>query len=83
LSRLVAEPEEVIDLDAGEAEAEALWKELPFSLKARGPQGMRVCISDAHLGLINAIARVPGRRGQRCTTHFLRTFPRERSLPSP
>jgi len=33
---------------------------------------VRVCVSDAHLGLRNAIARVLGCRWQRCTVHFLR-----------
>jgi putative transposase len=63
---------EVIGLDVGEAETEAFWTEFLFSLKARGLQGVRVCVSDAHLGLRNAIARVLGCRWQRCTVHFLR-----------
>src|ERR1700751_3097274 len=62
----------VIGLDVGEAETEAFWTEFLFSLKARGLDGVRVCVSDAHLGLRNAIARVLGCRWQRCTVHFLR-----------
>lgn len=63
---------EVLGLDVGEAETEAFWAEFLFSLKARGLCGIRVCVSDAHQGLRNAIARVLGCRWQRCTVHFLR-----------
>jgi transposase-like protein len=63
---------EVLGIDVGEAETEAFWTEFLFSLKARGLDGVRVCVSDAHQGLVNAIARVLGCRWQRCTVHFLR-----------
>jgi len=63
---------EVLGLDVGEAETEAFWAEFLFSLKARGLTGIRVCVSDAHQGLRNAIARVLGCRWQRCSVHFLR-----------
>ncbi len=55
-----------------QAETEAFWTEFLFSLKARGLSGVRLCVSDAHQGLINAIARVLDCRWQRCTVHFLR-----------
>ena len=63
---------EVLGLDVGEAETEAFWAEFLFSLKARGLTGIRLCVSDAHQGLRNAIARVLGCRWQRCSVHFLR-----------
>jgi transposase-like protein len=63
---------EILGLDVGEAETEAFWTEFLFSLKARGLTGVRLCVSDAHQGLRNAIARVLGCRWQRCTVHFLR-----------
>jgi putative transposase len=63
---------EVLGLDVGEAETEAFWTEFLFSLNARGLAGVRLCVSDAHQGLRNAIARVLGCRWQRCTVHFLR-----------
>jgi putative transposase len=63
---------EVLGIDVGEAETEAFWTEFLFSLKARGLSGVRLCVSDAHQGLRNAIARVLGCRWQRCTVHFLR-----------
>lgn len=63
---------EVLGIDVGEAETEAFWTEFLFALKARGLAGVRLCVSDAHQGLVNAIARVLGCRWQRCTVHFLR-----------
>lgn len=63
---------EVVGLDVGEAETEAFWTEFLFSLNARGLAGVRLCVSDAHQGLRNAIARVLGCRWQRCTVYFLR-----------
>jgi transposase-like protein len=63
---------EVLGIDVGEAETEAFWTEFLFSLKARGLRGVRLCVSDAHQGLVSAIARVLGCRWQRCTVHFLR-----------
>jgi putative transposase len=63
---------EVLGIDVGESETEAFWTEFLFSLKARGLHGVRVCVSDAHQGLRNAIARVLGCQWQRCTVHFLR-----------
>lgn len=50
---------EVLGLDVGEAETEAFWTEFLFSLKARGLAGVRLCVSDAHQGVRNAIARDP------------------------
>ena len=63
---------QVIGIDVGEAETEAFWTEFLFSLKARGLADVSLCVSDAHQGLRNAIARVLGCRWQRCTVHFLR-----------
>jgi putative transposase len=63
---------EVIGLAVGEAETEAFWREFLRSLRARGLDGVRLCISDAHQGLKAAIAQVLGCPWQRCTVHFLR-----------
>jgi putative transposase len=63
---------EVIGLDVGEAETEAFWREFLRGLRARGLQGVRLCVSDAHQGLKTAIATVLGCPWQRCTVHFLR-----------
>jgi len=62
---------EVIGLDVGEAETQAFWRQFLRSLRARGLDGVRLCISDAHQGLKNAIAQVLGCPWQRCTVHFL------------
>jgi transposase-like protein len=63
---------EVIGIDVGEAETEAFWREFLRSLRARGLDGVRLCVSDAHEGLKQAIGQVLGCRWQRCTVHFLR-----------
>jgi putative transposase len=63
---------EVIGLDIGEIETEAYWVAFLRSLRERGLTGVRLCVSDEHLGLKNAIARVLGCPWQRCTVHFVR-----------
>src|SRR5687767_15225070 len=63
---------EVIGLDVGEIESEAFWREFLRSLKRRGLDGVRLCVSDAHEGLKAAIARVLGCLWRRCTVHFVR-----------
>lgn len=63
---------EAIGLDIGEVCSGAFWTELLRSLKARGPQGVVLAISDSHEGLKAAIARVPVFPWQRCTVHFFR-----------
>jgi len=63
---------EIIGIDVGEAETEAFWREFLRSLRARGLSGVQLCVSDAHEGLKNAIAKVLGCPWQRCTVHFLR-----------
>jgi len=63
---------EVIGLDIGEIETEAFWVAFLRSLRERGLTGVRVCVSDEHLGLKNAIARVLACPWQRCTVHFVR-----------
>jgi transposase-like protein len=78
---------EVIGLDVGEIESEAFWREFLRSLKRRGLDGVRLCVSDAHEGLKNAIARVLGCPWQRCTVHFVRDLhqhcrPSQRALVS-
>ena len=63
---------EILGIDVGEAETEAFWREFLRSLRARGLAGVQLCVSDAHEGLKNAIAKVLGCPWQRCTVHFLR-----------
>jgi putative transposase len=78
---------EVIGLDVGQIESEAFWREFLRSLKRRGLDGVRLCVSDSHEGLKNAIARVLGCPWQRCTVHFVRDMhqhcrPAQRALVS-
>ena len=46
---------EVLGLDVGECETEAVWREFLRGLRARGVAGVRLCVSDAHPGLQAAI----------------------------
>ncbi len=63
---------EVIGLDVGESETEAFWRSFLRGLVERGLGGVRLVVSDAHVGLKKAIAQVLGCPWQRCTVHFLR-----------
>jgi len=63
---------EVIGIDVGESESASFWREFLRSLVARGLDGVRLCISDAHEGLKAAIAQVLGCSWQRCVVHFAR-----------
>jgi putative transposase len=63
---------EVVGIDVGEAETEAFWRSFLRSLRARGLAGVQLVISDAHTGLVAAIAKVLSCPWQRCTVHFLR-----------
>jgi putative transposase len=63
---------EVIGIDLGESETEAFWRDFLRGLRARGLSGVKLCVSDAHTGLKNAIGQVLGVPRQRCTVHFLR-----------
>ena len=78
---------EVIGLDVGQIESEAFWREFLRSLRRRGLDGVRLCVSDSHEGLKAAIARVLGCPWQRCTVHFVRDMhqhcrPSQRALVS-
>jgi transposase-like protein len=64
---------EVLGCAVGDTEDEAFWTEFFRSLRSRGLTGVRLVISDHHLGLKNAIAKVfVGAGWQRCRVHFMR-----------
>jgi len=64
---------EVLGLAVGDSEDKAFWTAFLRSLRARGLDGVRLVISDAHEGLKAAIAAVMlGAAWQRCRVHFLR-----------
>ncbi|MGW7572342.1 IS256 family transposase, partial [Streptomyces tendae] len=66
---------EILGLDVATAEDGAGWLAFLRSLIARGLSGVQLVISDAHMGLVNAIgATLPGASWQRCRTHYARAL---------
>lgn len=64
---------EVIGFEVGDTESEPFWTGFLRSLRARGLNGVKLVISDAHAGLIAAIGAVmTGAAWQRCRVHFMR-----------
>ena len=64
---------EVLGFAVGDSEDGAFWTAFLRSLKARGLSGVQLVISDAHIGLKQAISAVLlGAAWQRCRVHFLR-----------
>src|SRR5436189_1181053 len=66
---------ESLGLDVVTAEDGAAWRAFLRSLVARGLCGVRLVTSDAHPGLVDAIAAtLPGAAWQRCRTHAMRNL---------
>jgi transposase-like protein len=66
---------EVLGLDVGDSENEVFWREFLTSLNDRGLAGVRLVVSDAHAGLVNAIRRCfQGAGWQRCRVHAMRNL---------
>ena len=66
---------ELLGLKVGDSESEGFWSQFIGSLKERGLTGVKLVISDAHSGLINAIRRMlQGSCWQRCRVHFARNL---------
>jgi putative transposase len=66
---------EILGLDLVTSEDGAGWLAFVRSLVARGLSGVRLVISDAHPGLVDAISStLQGASWQRCRTHFLRNL---------
>jgi len=64
---------EVLGCDVGDSEDGVFWTAFLRSLRQRGLSGVRLVISDHHLGLKEAIEKVfIGASWQRCRVHFLR-----------
>jgi transposase-like protein len=64
---------EVLGCDVGDSEDGAFWTSFLRSLRQRGLKGVRLVISDHHLGLKEAIGKVfVGASWQRCRVHFMR-----------
>jgi putative transposase len=64
---------EVLGMAIGPSEAEPFWTAFLRSLTRRGLRGVKLVISDAHLGIKAAVAKVLKSTWQRCRVHFLRT----------
>ena len=66
---------ESLGLDVVTAEDGAAWLAFMRGLVARGLAGVKLVSSDAHPGLVDAIAStLPGAAWQRCRTHFMRNL---------
>jgi putative transposase len=66
---------QVLGVDVGPSEDCAFWTAFLRSLVKRGLKGVRLVISDAHVGLKQAIATVlSGATWQRCRVHFMRNL---------
>jgi putative transposase len=66
---------ESLGLDVVTAEDGAAWLAYIRGLVARGLAGVKLVSSDAHPGLVDAIAAtLPGASWQRCRTHFMRNL---------
>ena len=64
---------EILGFDVTSAEDGAGWLAFFRGLTARGLSGVALVTSDAHAGLVAAIAAtLPGASWQRCRTHYLR-----------
>ena len=63
---------EVLGMAVGPSEAEPFWTDFLRSSSRRGLRGVKLVISDAHVGLKAAIAKVFKATWQRCRVHFMR-----------
>jgi len=62
---------EVLGLKVATSETKEAWNVFFADLVARGLSGVRLVTSDAHAGLVEAIAaNLPGAAWQRCRTHY-------------
>ena len=62
---------EVLGMRVATSETGAAWNEFFADLTARGLSGVRLVTSDAHPGLVEAVAaNLPGASWQRCRTHY-------------
>ena len=62
---------EVLGMRVATSETGAAWNEFFADLTARGLAGVRLVTSDAHAGLVDAVAaNLPGASWQRCRTHY-------------
>lgn len=66
---------EILGFNVYPKESVTYWTEFLRSLQKRGLWGTMICTSDAHEGIISAIAKVlPGTAWQRCQFHFAKNI---------
>jgi len=65
---------EVLGMDVITTEDGAGWLAFLRGLVAQGLSGTALVISDAHVGLVNAVRSTLGATWQRCRTHFMRNL---------
>ncbi len=63
---------ELLGLTVGPSEAEPFWTDFLRELTNRGLRGVKLIISDSHVGIKAAIAKVFNATWQRCRVHFMR-----------
>ena len=63
---------EVLGMEIGTSEAEAIWTEFLRKLTRRGLRGVKLAVSDAHEGIKAAVSKVLSATWQRCRVHFMR-----------
>jgi transposase-like protein len=64
---------EILGVSEGAKENLESWKKFLRHLKDRGLEGVRLCVSDKCVGLVDAIGECfPNALWQRCTVHFYR-----------
>jgi putative transposase len=63
---------EVLGMEIGTSEAEAIWTEFLRKLTRRGLRGVKLVVSDAHEGIKGAVSKVLPATRQRCRVHFMR-----------
>lgn len=63
---------EVLGMQIGTSEAEAIWTEFLRKLTRRGLRGVKLVISDAHEGIKASVSKVLCATWQRCRVHFMR-----------
>nr|AAC23488.1 transposase [Rhizobium leucaenae USDA 9039] len=63
---------EVLGMEIGTSEAEAIWTEFLRKLIRRGWRGVKLVVSDAHEGIKAAVSKVLSATWQRCRVHFMR-----------
>lgn len=63
---------EVLGMEVGTSEAEPIWAEFLRNLTRRGLRGVKLVVSDAHIGIKGAVSKVLNATWQRCRVHFMR-----------